>query len=78
MKSILVGFIAAVAACAMASAAELPTAKPKPAEKMRTCMIGDQKGFLLAGSDTCVKLGGYISVGGALGNARPPGTWTGQ
>jgi len=78
MKSILLGFIAAVAAFAMAGAAELPTAKPKPAKKMRTCMIGDQKGFLLAGSDTCVKLGGYISVGGALGNARPPGTWSGQ
>jgi hypothetical protein len=78
MRSILLGFIATAAAISIASAAELPTAKPKPAEKMRTCMIGDQKGFLLAGSDTCVKLGGYISVGGAVGNARPQGAWTGQ
>jgi Porin subfamily len=71
MRSILLGFVATLAAFAMASAAELPTAKPKPAEKTRTCMIGDQKGFLLRGSDTCVKLGGYISVGGAVGNVRP-------
>ena len=78
MRGILLGFIVAVSGFAVAGAAELPTAKPKLADKMRTCMIGDAKGFLLPGSDTCVKLGGYISVGGALGNARPPGTWSGQ
>ena len=78
MRSILLGLVAAMAAFSLAGAAELPSLKPKPAEQARTCMIGDAKGFLLPGSDTCVKLGGYISVGGAFGNARPQGAWTGQ
>ena len=78
MRSILLGSIAAVAAFSVATAAELPSAKPKPAERARTCMIGDEKGFLLPGSETCVKLGGYISVGGSFGNARPQGVGTGQ
>jgi hypothetical protein len=78
MRSILFGLTAAMTAFSLASAAELPSLKPKPAEQARSCMIGDAKGFLLPGSETCVKLGGYVSVGGSFGNARPQYTWTGQ
>jgi hypothetical protein len=71
MRYIWPGFAVAVAFAAVADAAELPTLKPKPAEHTRTCTIDGAKGFLIPGSDTCVKFGGYISGGFQLGGSRP-------
>jgi hypothetical protein len=67
------GIAVAVAIAAAAEAAELPTLKPKPAEHARTCTIDGMKGFLIPGSDTCVKFGGYVSGGFQLGGPRPQG-----
>ena len=50
---------------ASCSAAELPTklAKPKPAAKAEKCEIDGQPGFRVAGSDTCLRISGYVSAG---------------
>jgi Porin subfamily len=67
MRSIL-GFIAVYAGVAGAGAAELPTLKPAPTEHVRACNVGGMTGVMAPGSETCVKIGGYISVGASVGN----------
>jgi hypothetical protein len=61
MKRLLLSFAAAIAPVALSGAAELPTMKPAPAQHYKTCEIGGMSGVLIPGSDTCVKLGGYVS-----------------
>jgi hypothetical protein len=60
MKSILLGSAAGIVAVAAAQAADLPTRKAAPAEYVRICNVGGMAGWILPGSDTCVKLSGYI------------------
>lgn len=49
-----------------ALAAELPTRAASPAPgasaKARTCMIDGEKGVLLPGSDTCMRITGSLSA----------------
>jgi hypothetical protein len=54
-----------------AGAAELPSraARAKPEEKLRTCEIGGAQGVLLA-NGTCIKIGGYVSVGATSGSLK--------
>ena len=69
MKSILLGSAAGVVAVASAQAADLPTRKAAPVEYVRVCNVGGITGWTLPGSDTCLKLSGYITgqfVGGNL------------
>jgi Porin subfamily len=47
--------------------AELPTMKPKRTQSVRTCNIGGMAGVLIPGSNACLKVGGYISAGIAVG-----------
>ena len=66
MKSLLLGSAAGLVAVASAQAADLPTRKgPVAAEYVRICSITvagtPVVGFVLPGSDTCVKLSGYIT-----------------
>ncbi|WP_158815574.1 porin [Methylocapsa sp. S129] len=70
MRIILPGIALAVAAIGMASAAELPTMKRVRTEHLKTCTVGGMTGFLIPGSDTCVKLGGYVSGGVEMGNLK--------
>jgi len=66
IKSLLLGSAAGIVAVASAQAADLPTRKgPVAAEYVRICSItvagAPVVGFVLPGSDTCVKLSGYIT-----------------
>src|SRR5947209_8094422 len=65
MKSLLLGSAAGVVAVASAQAADLPTRKgPVAAEYVRVCSItvagAPVVGFVLPGSDTCLKISGYV------------------
>ena len=70
IKSILLGSAAGIVAVASAQAADLPTRKAAPVvQYVRICNVGGITGWTLPGSDTCVKLSGYITgqfVGGNL------------
>jgi hypothetical protein len=62
MKSILLGSAAGIVAVAGAQAADLPTKKAAPAEYVKICNVGGMAGFIIPGSDTCLKIGGYITA----------------
>ena len=61
MKSLLLGSAAGIVAVGAAQAADLPTRKAAPVEYVRVCNVGGITGWTLPGSDTCVKLSGYIT-----------------
>jgi hypothetical protein len=62
MKSFLLGSGAAIVAVAGAQAADLPTKKAAPAEYVRICNVGGMAGFIIPGSDTCLKISGYVTA----------------
>jgi Porin subfamily len=71
IKSILLGSAAGVVAVASAQAADLPTRKAAPVEYVRVCNVGGITGWTMPGSDTCVKISGYMTahfIGGNLSN----------
>ena len=70
MRSILLGGAGVVAALVGASAAELPNMKHAHAERYKTCTVGGMTGFLIPGSDTCMKVSGYITGGVEAGNLK--------
>jgi hypothetical protein len=70
MKSILLGSAAGIVAVASAQAADLPTRKAAPAEYVRICNVGGMAGFVIPGSDTCLKIGGYVTAQIEAGNTR--------
>ena len=75
IKSLLLGSAAGIVAVASAQAADLPTRKgPVAAEYVRVCSItvagAPVVGFVLPGSDTCVKVSGYITGQIEGGNVR--------
>jgi Porin subfamily len=62
IKSILLGSAAGIVAVASAQAADLPTRKAAPVQYVQVCNVGGITGWVLPGSDTCVKLSGYITA----------------
>jgi hypothetical protein len=63
MKSLLLGSAATLVVVAGAQAADLPTKKGAPAaEYVKVCKIGDIAGFIIPGSDTCLKIGGLVTA----------------
>jgi hypothetical protein len=73
IKSLLLGSAAGIVAIASAQAADLPTKKGAPAaEYVRVCKItvngAPVVGFTLPSSDTCLKIGGYVSAQLAFAN----------
>ena len=69
IKSILLGSAAGIVAVASAQAADLPTKKAAPVvQYVRICNVGGITGWTLPGSDTCVKLSGYITAQFTGGN----------
>jgi len=70
MKSILLGSAAGIVAVASAQAADLPTRKAAPAEYVRICNVGGMAGFVIPGSDTCLKIGGYVTAQVEAGNLK--------
>ena len=78
IKSLLLGSAAGLVAVSAASAADLPTRKgPVAAEYVRVCSItvagAPVVGFVLPGSDTCLKISGYVTgqmEGGNVSNSN--------
>jgi len=59
-KSLLLGSAAGIVAIAGASAADLPSKKAAPATYVKICDAYGAGFFYIPGSDTCVRLGGYV------------------
>jgi hypothetical protein len=79
IKSTLLGSAAGILAVAGAQAADLPTHKAAPVvEYVRICNVGGITGWTLPGSDTCVKLSGYITAQFTGGNLSNQYNWSGS
>ena len=74
IKSILLGSAAGLVAVASAQAADLPTRKAAPVEYVRVCNVGGITGWTLPGSDTCLKICGYMTAHFIGGNLAPSTT----
>src|SRR6201991_4944130 len=59
VKSLLLGSAAGLVAVAGAQAADLPV-KAKPVEYVKVCSIYGAGFFYIPGTDTCIKIGGWI------------------
>jgi hypothetical protein len=75
IKSLLLGSAAGIVAVASAQAADLPTRKGAPAAQyVKICTITANgkpiTGFVLPGSDTCFKIGGYLTGQVEAGNLK--------
>lgn len=70
MMNILLGSVGTFVAAVVAQAAELPTMKSARTEHVKTCNVGGMAGVVIPGSDTCVKISGYISGGVEAGNVK--------
>src|SRR5262245_30014220 len=61
VKSLLLGSAAGLAAVTGAEAADMPV-KARPVEYVRICSLYGEGFFYIPGTDTCLKLGGYLRV----------------
>jgi len=69
MKSVLLGSAATLVVVAGAQAADLPTKKGAPAAQyVKVCNIAGVAGFVIPGSDTCLKISGGIVAMAAFGS----------
>src|SRR5271157_5614314 len=79
IKSILLSSAAGIVAVASAQAADLPTHKAAPVvQYVQICNVGGITGWTLPGSDTCVKLSGYITAQFTGGNLSNQYNWAGS
>ncbi len=75
IKSLLLGSAAGIVAVASAQAADLPTRKAAPVEYVRVCNVGGITGWVMPGSDTCMKISGYITAQFVGGNLSTQYNW---
>jgi len=61
VKSLLLGTAAGLLAVAGAQAADMPV-KAKPAEYVKICTLYGAGFYYIPGTDTCIKIGGYVRV----------------
>ena len=61
IKSLILGSAAGLVALSGAQAADLPV-KAKAVEYVRICSLYGAGFFYIPGTDTCIKLGGYLRV----------------
>lgn len=61
VMSLVMGSCAAVLAVSLAEAADLPI-KAKPVEYVKVCSLYGAGFYYIPGTDTCIKLGGYLRV----------------
>ena len=61
VKSLMLGSAAGLIAMSGAQAADLPV-KAKAVEYVRICSLYGAGFFYIPGTDTCIKLGGYLRV----------------
>ena len=59
--------IAALLALQAATAAELPSRQAQPAPTAKKCRIDGQEGIILPGSETCMRVSGYVNAQAAFG-----------
>ncbi|ASY62163.1 ATP/GTP-binding site motif A (P-loop) :Porin, alpha proteobacteria type [Sinorhizobium sojae CCBAU 05684] len=77
IKSLLLGSAAALAAVSGAQAADaIVAAEPEPMEYVRVCDAFGTGYFYIPGTETCLKIGGFIRVQGDFG--RDEGAWGGS
>ncbi|MDU1666927.1 MAG: porin, partial [Bradyrhizobium sp.] len=66
VKSLVLGSAAALLAMSGAQAADLPI-KAKAVEYVKVCSLYGAGFYYIPGTDTCIKLGGYLRVEAGLG-----------
>ncbi|MFO1148987.1 MAG: porin [Alsobacter sp.] len=57
--SLLLSSAALVASATVGQAADLPSKKAAPVDYVKVCTIGSFTGFVIPGSDVCLKIGGF-------------------
>src|ERR1700674_5796409 len=77
VKTLLLGSAAGLVAVAGAQAADLPV-KAKPVQYVKVCSLYGDGFYYIPGTDTCIKIGGYVRVemewgAGAGGNVQGSG-----
>src|SRR5262249_17407965 len=72
VKSLLLGSAAGLVAVAGAQAADLPV-KAKPVEYVRICRLYGEGFFYIPGTDTCLKIGGWVRYDQYFGNTGGSG-----
>src|SRR6201991_1080088 len=78
VKSLVLGSAAALIAMSGAKAADLPV-KAKAVEYVRICSLYGAGFFYIPGTDTCIKLGGYLRVDTTFnGNTYGGPAWSGD
>jgi Porin subfamily len=75
MKGILLGAAAGLATVASAQAADLPV-KAAPVEYVKVCSLYGAGFFYIPGTDTCLKIGGYLRSDHFYGAANAGGYFT--
>ena len=77
-KKLILGSAASLLAIGGAQAADLPV-KAKAVEYVRICSLYGAGFFYIPGTDTCIKLGGYLRVDTTFnGGAHGTPAWTGD
>src|ERR1041384_2560408 len=71
VKSLLLGSAAGLVAVAGAQAADLPV-KAKPVEYVKICSIYGAGFFYIPGTDTCIKIGGWVRAEYGFQTGNPP------
>ena len=72
VKSLILGSAAGLVAMSGAQAADLPV-KAKAVEYVRICSLYGAGFYYIPGTDTCIKLGGYVRVETEFGGTGPGG-----
>ena len=80
LKNVFLGSAAAfVVVVGAAHAADLPTRKGAPAaEYVKVCHVDGVAGFVIPGSDTCLKITGYVSGQAEAGTLSRQYSWAGN
>ncbi len=77
VKSLILGSAAGLIAMSGAQAADLPV-KAKAVEYVRICSLHGAGFFYIPGTDTCIKLGGYLRAETAFNSSNYSGAYSGQ
>ena len=77
IKSLILGSAAGLVAMSGAQAADLPV-KAKAVEYVRICSLYGAGFFYIPGTDTCIKLGGYLRAETAFNSTHYSGAYSGQ
>jgi opacity protein-like surface antigen len=69
VKSLVLGSAAAIVAMSGAQAADLPV-KAKAVEYVKICSLYGAGFYYIPGTDTCIKIGGYLRVDTNFNNSN--------